>query len=216
VPVALLYKATLTPSKIELLQTWVPKQPWLGDVDPTTVEAVGSYRFDDPAGEVGMETHLLRGAEGQILQVPVTYRGSPMAGADSLLIGTMQHSVLGERWVYDACGDPVYVSALATVILRGGTHAELDVATDAGQVRLDATTRVWGSGSGDSEIPPIGPVSLSNEGTATVIRVPHVEMTLLRAIDADSETGVRAGQQSLVGTWPGQNDPALLALAQIT
>ena len=50
----------------------------------------------------------------------------------------------------------------------------------------------------------------------TVIRVPHVEMTLLRAIDADSETGVRAGQQSLVGTWPGQNDPALLALAQIT
>jgi hypothetical protein len=216
VPVALLYKATLTPSKIELLQTWVPKQPWLGDVDPTTVEAVGSYRFDDPAGEVGMETHLLRGAEGQILQVPVTYRGSPMAGADSLLIGTMQHSVLGERWVYDACGDPVYVRALATVVLSGGAHAELDVVTDAGQVRLDATTQVSGSGSGDSDIPLIGPVSLSNEATATVIRVPRLVLTLLRVIDPDSERDARTGQERLVGTWPGHDDPALLALAQIT
>jgi hypothetical protein len=215
-PVALLYKATLTPSKIDLLQTWVPKQPWLGDVDATTVEAVGSYRFDDPGGEVGMETHLLRGADGQVLQVPVTYRGSPVAGADSLLIGTMQHSVLGERWVYDACGDPVYVMALATVVLSGGTQAELDVVTDAGQVRLDATTRVSGSGSHHSEIPPIGPVSLSNEGTATFIRAGHLELTLLRAIDPDRESDVRTGQQRLVGTWPDHDDPALLALAQIT
>jgi hypothetical protein len=214
--VALLYKATLTPSKIELLGTWIPKQPWLGDVDATAVEAVGSYRFDDPGGEVGMETHLLRVAEGQILQVPVTYRGSPMPGADSLLIGTMQHSVLGERWVYDACGDPVYVSALATVILGGGTHAELDVVTDAGQVRLDATTQVSGSGFRDSAIPPIGPVSLSDEGTTTFIRVPHLELTLLRVIDPSRDSDVRTGQQRLVGTWPGQNDPALLALAQIT
>jgi len=214
--VALLYKATLTPTKIELLQTWAPKQPWLGDVDTTTVEAVGSYRFDDPDGEVGMETHLLRGADGHILQVPVTYRGAPMAGADSLLIGTMQHSVLGERWMYDACGDPVYVRALATVVLSGGTHAQLDVVTDAGQVRLDATTQVSGSGSGDSEIPPIGPVSLSNEGTETFIRVPHLELTLLRVIDPDRESDVRTGKERLVGTWPGHDDPALLALAQIT
>jgi hypothetical protein len=215
-PVALLYKATLTPTKIELLQTWVSKQPWLGDVDATTVEAVGSYRFDDPDGEVGMETHLLRGVDGQILQVPVTYRAAPMAGADSLLIGTTQHSVLGERWVYDACGDPVYVRALATVVLSGGAHAELDVVTDAGQVRLDATTQVSGSGSGDSDIPLIGPVSLSNEATATVIRVPRLVLTLLRVIDPDSERDARTGQERLVGTWPGHDDPALLALAQIT
>lgn len=213
---ALLYQATLTPSKIELLQTWVPRQPWLGDVDATTVEAVGAYRFDDPDGEVGIETHLLRTADGQILQVPVTYRGSPVAGADSLLIGTTQHSVLGERWVYDACGDPVYVTALATAVLRGGTQAELDVVTDAGQERRQATTRVWGSGSRDSEIPPIGSVSLSNEGRATFIRVRHLELTLLRAIDSDRESGVRTDQQRLVGTWPGHDDAALLALARIT
>jgi hypothetical protein len=215
-PVALLYKATLTPSKIELLQTWIPQQPWLGGADASAVETVGSYRFDDPGGEVGMETHLLRTADGQILQVPVTYRGSPVTGSDSLLIGTMQHSVLGQRWVYDACGDPVYVMALATAVLSGGTQAELDVATDAGQERLPATTRVSGSGSPDTEIPPIGPVSLSNEGTATFIGVGHLELTLLRAIDPERETHARSGQQGLMGTWPGHDDPALLALAQIT
>jgi Maltokinase N-terminal cap domain len=213
--VALLYKAKLVPSKIELLQTWVPQQPWLGGADATTVETVGSYRFDDPSGEVGMETHLLRTADGQILQVPVTYRGAPVTGSDSLLIGTMQHSVLGERWVYDACGDPVYVMALATAVLRGGTQAELDVVTDAGQERLQATTRAWGSGSPDTEIPPIGPVSLSNEGTATITGVGQLELTLLRAIDPEREGGAPRGQQSLVGTWPGHDDPALLALAQI-
>jgi hypothetical protein len=183
--VALLYQATLTPSKIELLQAWIPHQPWLGDADATTVEAVGAYRFDDPDGEVGIETHLLRTADGQILQVPVTYRGSPEAGADSWLIGITQHSVLGERWVYDACGDPVYVTALATAVLRGGTQAELDVVTDAGQERRQATTRVSGSGSDHSAIPPIASVSYSSEGTTTFIRALHLELTLVRAIDLD-------------------------------
>ena len=213
---ALLYQATLTPSKIELLQTWVPHQPWLGDIDATNLEAVGAYRFDDPDGEVGIETHLLRAADGQILQVPVTYRGSPVAGAESLLIATTQHSVLGERWVYDACGDPVYVRALATAVLSGGTQAEIDVVTDTGQERRQATTRVSGSGSPDSAITPIGSASCSSEGTTTVIRTSHLELTLFRTIDPDRENGVRGGTQSLVGTWPGHDTPALLALAQIT
>jgi len=215
-PVALLYQATLTPSKIELLQAWVPHQPWLGEADATTVEAVGAYRFDDPDGEVGMETHLLRTADGQILQVPVTYRGSPVAGADSSLIATMQHSVLGERWVYDACSDPVYVRALATAVLSGGTQAELDVVTDAGLERRQATTRVSGSGSDHSAIPPIASVSHSSAGTMTFIRALHLELTLVRAIDSDGESSVRGGPQRLVGTWPGHDAPALLALARIT
>jgi hypothetical protein len=213
--VALLYQATLTPSKIELLQAWVPRQPWLGDADATTVEAVGAYRFDDPDGEVGIETLLLRTAAGQILQVPVTYRGSPMAGSESLLIATSQHSVLGERWVYDACGDPVYVRAVATAILSGGTQAELQVMTDAGLERRQVTTRVWGSGSPDSAIPPIASVSYSSEGITTVISASHLELTLVRAIDPDRGIGVRGTSQRLVGTWPGHDAPALLAFAQI-
>lgn len=213
---ALLYQATLTPSKIELLRAWVPHQPWLGDADATTVEAVDAYRFDDPDGEVGIETHLLRTADGQILQVPVTYRGAPVAGADSRLIATTQHSVLGERWVYDACGDPMYVRALATAVLSGGTQAELDVVTDAGQERREATTRVWGSGSPDAAIPLVASVSYSSEGTTTFIGAGHLELTLVRAVDSDRENDGHGVQQRLVGTWPGHDAPALLALAQIT
>jgi hypothetical protein len=214
--VALLYQATLTPSKIELLRAWVPTQAWLGDVDAFTVEAVGAYRFDDPEGEVGIETHLLRTADGQIVQVPVTYRGSPLAGAELSLIATMQHSVLGERWVYDACGDPVYVRALASAVLRGGTQAELDIVTEAGHERRQATTQVSGSGSPDSAIPPIGSVSYSSEASTTVVRAGDLELILLRIVDPRNENSAQAGAQRLVGTWPGHDTPALLALAHVT
>jgi hypothetical protein len=214
--VALLYQATLSPTKIELLGAWIPHQAWLGDADATTVEAVGAYRFDDPNGDVGIETHLLRTAGGQILQVPVTYRGSPVHGSESLLIVTTQHSVLGERWVYDACGDPAYVRALATAILSGGTQAELHVVTDAGQERRQATTQVLGSGSAETAVPAVASVSYSSEGTTTVIRASHLELTLVRVIDSDRESGDHGALQRLVGTWPGHNAPALLALARIT
>jgi hypothetical protein len=212
--VALLYQATLTPSKIELLQAWAPHQPWLGDANASTVEAVGAYRFDDPDGEVGIETHLLRTADGQILQVPVTYRSSPMAGAESSLIATAQHSVLGERWVYDACGDPVYVRALATAALSGGTQAEIELLTDTGREQLQATTLVSGSGSSDLAIPPIGSVSYVSEGTTTVISASPLELTLLRAID--HELDVRDSPERLMGKWPGHDQQALLALVRIT
>jgi hypothetical protein len=213
--VAVLYQATLVPSKIELLQAWVPHQPWLGDADASTVKIAGAYRFDDPDGEVGIETHLLRTADGQILQVPVTYRGSPVDGAESLLIATTHHSVLGERWVYNACGDPVYVRALATAVLSGGTQAELEVVTDVGQERRQATTRVSGSGSPDIAIPSIGPVSCTSGGTTTVVRAGHLELTLFRKIDPHRESSAHGGTQTLEGTWPGHDTPALLALAHI-
>jgi hypothetical protein len=212
---AVLYQATLTPSKLELLQSWVPHQPWIGDADATALEVLGAYRFDDPDGEVGIETHLLQTADGQVLQVPVTYRGSAVADAESYLIATTQHSVLGERWVYDACGDPVYVRALATAILGGGTQAEIDVVTDTGRKRLAATTRVSGSGSPDSVIPPITSLSFSNEGTATVISAGQLELTVVRVVDSDRAHGKRAEAQRLEGTWPTHDAPALLALAQI-
>jgi Maltokinase N-terminal cap domain len=212
--VAVLYDATLTPSKIELLRAWVPAQPWLGDADASALEAVGAYRFDDPDGEVGVETHLLRTVDGRILQVPLTYRGSPSIGAELSLIGTMQHSVLGERWVYDGCADPVYVRALATAVLCGGTQAELEVVTDAGNERRQATTLVSGSGASDSAIPGVGAVTYSNEETTTVIGADHLELIVFRTVDRQPDDATPGGMDSLVGTWPGHDTPALLALAQ--
>ena len=103
---ALIYQAELTPSKIDLLAAWIPTRPWLGDADVSTLEAVGAYRFDDPAGEVGIETHLLRSADGQVLHVPLTYRGAPLTGAEAALVGTMQHSVLGRAGSTTAAPTP--------------------------------------------------------------------------------------------------------------
>jgi hypothetical protein len=213
---ALIYQAQLNPTKIDLLSAWVPAQPWLGDADASTLEAVGAYRFDDPEGEVGIETHLLRIPSGRVLQVPLTYRSAQLTGAESSLIGTMQHSVLGERWVYDGCAEVVYATALATAILTGGTGADLEVVTDAGLVRRELTTRVAGNGSPTSAVPALGPITYASEGTTTVVTTVSLTLALLRVIDTAGAPGWHAGAHTLTGTWPGQDAPALLAVARAT
>ena len=54
---ALFHRATLAPTKGELIATWAPTQPW-GPSPDGPIEVIGSYRFDDPDGRVGIETHL--------------------------------------------------------------------------------------------------------------------------------------------------------------
>src|SRR5215218_7739419 len=99
---ALLHRAEITPTKLELLDAWLPTRAWYrGPADPGLAK-VGAFRFDDPAGEVGIETLLVQAGDGPVLQVPLTYRAAPLAGAEPWLIGTTEHSVLGRRWVYDA------------------------------------------------------------------------------------------------------------------
>ena len=140
--VAILHRATLVPSKLELMASWLPSQSWTDGIDTTEISAVGAYRFDDPDGEVGVETHLLKCADGKTIQVPLTYRAAPLDAAASFLVGTTEHSVLGKRWVYDGCGDITYLMALVSTIVHGGHEAPLDVVTDDGLVRREATTKV--------------------------------------------------------------------------
>lgn len=213
---ALIYQAHLTPSKIELLAAWVPGQPWLGDADASALEAVGAYRFDDPEGEVGLETHLLRSADGQVLQVPMTYRGAPLVDGESSLIATIQHSVLGERWVYDACGDSVYAQALAAAILTGGAQADLEFVTDAGSERRQATTQVSGTGAPGSRVPTVGSVAYASEGTRTVVTSVGLELVVLRLIDGGGADDVEDGAHTLVGRWPSHDSLSLLASARDT
>jgi hypothetical protein len=161
-------EATISPTKMELLQAWVPNQPWIGDADASTLTKLGSYRFDDPDGEVGIETHLLGTASGEVLQVPLTYRGAPRACAGDSLITTMTHSTLGQRWIYDGCHDPVYVHAAIATICTGGREAELFKATDAGLVPEPVTTHVRGSGSlAASELPALTDPIVTHDGTVT-------------------------------------------------
>jgi hypothetical protein len=201
---AIHFAAEIVPGKLELLQAWVPNQPWLGGADASTLTRLGSYRFDDPDGEVGIETHLLSTADGRVLQVPLTYRGAPRTSGEASLITTMTHTVLGDRWVYDGCSDPVYVTALATATLTGGTEAALFLSTDAGMVAQPVQTHVRGSGSPASQVPDLRMYAVTHDGPMTRMRG-SITLTLLRI-----PTAV-AGTSTLTGTWPGQETPLLLA-----
>src|SRR5689334_4623425 len=105
---AIVYDATLTPTKQELVEGWLGSRPWAAG--RRIAKKLGEYQFDDPAGEVGVETILWSTDEGGVVQTPLTYRGAPLEGADEHLVGTTEHSVLGPRWVYDGCADPVWAS----------------------------------------------------------------------------------------------------------
>ena len=94
-----------------------------------------SWRLDDPAGQVGIETLLVVDEGGDVpvvYQVPLTYRGAPLEDAQNALVGTMQHSVLGRRWVYDGPQDPVYAAQLLELVL-GHATAQAGSESDAAE-----------------------------------------------------------------------------------
>src|SRR5262249_42680466 len=97
---AILHRADLRPTKLELLAGRLPGPSSYPGPSTPGLSGVASYRFDDPAGEVGVETMLVRSGDGPILQAPLTYRSAPLDGAEAWLLGTCEHSVLGRRWVY--------------------------------------------------------------------------------------------------------------------
>lgn len=117
---AFIHNTTLTPSKLELLASWLPAQPWYTgrEREPRLTKA-GGFRLDDPHGEVGIEFMVVTdGAGGRPVSyhVPLTYRGTRLDGADQGLIGTTEHGVLGRRWVYDGTHDPVLLAQLLALV----------------------------------------------------------------------------------------------------
>ena len=142
---ALFHRATITPTKTELIANWAPTQPW-GPAGDVPIDVIGSYRFDDPDGRVGMETHLVD-AGGTLMQVPVTYRDEPLDGAADALITEMQHSVLGTRWVYDGLRDARFVVMLAAVAMTGqGEALGMACTTAAGTSRRATSASRAGDG----------------------------------------------------------------------
>ena len=97
-----IHDATLTPTKLELLPEWMARQRWYAAKGGVPrLRKLWSWRLDDPAGEVGIETILVVDESGTapvVYQVPLTYRGAPLEGGDQALVGRMHHSVLGPRW----------------------------------------------------------------------------------------------------------------------
>lgn len=173
--------ADLTPSKHELLTAWLPTQAWW-PTGAEVPEAEASFRLDDPAGEVGIKTFLLR-VGGGVVQVPLTYRDSPIA--EGVLIGESEHSDLGHRWVYLGTSDPVYVSETTAVIREGRGQAALST-PDGSPVVRSTTATVRGSGAGSGQL--------------------RVAVAIAPGEDHPAAAG------TLTATWTGQPDPIVLAL----
>jgi hypothetical protein len=129
---AFVHNTTLTPTKLELLAGWLPRQPWYRGGPVPALTKVGGFRLDDPDGAVGIEFMAVTDAsdgEPVTYHVPFGYRGAPLDGGDAALIGTAEHGVLGRRWIYDGTGDPVVLGQLAR-LLRGEAEPQAQSTSD--------------------------------------------------------------------------------------
>ena len=126
--------AHLTPTKPELVQAWMSAQRWYAAKGTSpVVRRLASWRLGDPAGEVGVEVLVVADDSGPspvVYQVPLTYRGAPVPELEHALVGVMEHSELGRRWVYDAPHDPVYAAQLLELV-QGRVRAESSAESDA-------------------------------------------------------------------------------------
>jgi hypothetical protein len=174
--VAIIHRATISPTKLELARAWLDR---LGLGGAGDVELVASYRFDDPAGEVGIEALLARRA-GDVFHLPFTYRGAPLDEADAHLITTMEHSVLGRRWVYEAAGDPVALACYAAALAGRQEQASLEI---------------WDGGAMVGQRPHTVTLTVEGDGPAS-------EAVRLYQVPGESAADLAAGRY-LVAAWDG-------------
>ncbi|ALV44334.1 hypothetical protein MB46_01180 [Arthrobacter alpinus] len=207
---AIVYAAQLRPSKMELLALWLPQQPWFVASEEELVR-LGSFRFDDPAGEVGVETQLV-GAGKNVYHVPMTYRGAPLEGAEKFLIGTMDHSVLGDRWAYDATGDPVYAATLAAALLAGAPQAVQLREADGETTVIQETSTIKATGIPLEKVPALGAIATVTDAGVSTISSGNLELRVLRELDLG---GVPTPGYGLTAVWEGQQSPVLIATAAI-
>jgi hypothetical protein len=117
--VAIIHRTTMSPSKLQLLSSWLPRQPWYVGPAAPDLSRAGGFRLDDPAGEVGVEFLIVNAVSaslGVTYNVPLTYRGAPVPAVEGALVGTAEHGVLGPRWIYDGPSDPIFRDELVKLL----------------------------------------------------------------------------------------------------
>jgi Maltokinase N-terminal cap domain len=131
--VATIFRTTMAPTKLELLTTWLPEQPWwVGGGRYPQLTPAGGFRLDDPLGEVGLEFIFVTdvsGGQPVTYHVPLSYRAGPLPGAEHALLGTSEHGVLGRRWIHDGPHDPVLTAALDAFV-HGRVQAQHQSTSD--------------------------------------------------------------------------------------
>ena len=200
---AIFHRATITPTKAELISQWAPTRSW-GPAATDPLDVIGSYRFDDPDGRVGMETHLVDAA-GVLLHVPLTYRDEPLDGADDALITEMQHSVLGTRWVYDGLRDPLFVVMLAAVAMTGQGEAIGMAVYDGRWYIAPTSVRIRGGGWTQERVAVDRFELVSDTANASVLHNDRFELTAFRRPEPGPQPAI-----GLTATWDGHENPVVL------
>src|SRR5882724_7816244 len=173
---AVIHNTTMNPTKLELLASWLPAQPWYVDAgrEPELSKA-GGFRLDDPRGEVGIEFMVVTdesGAQPVSYHVPLTYRGAPLDAADHALIGTSVHGVLGQRWIYDGTHDPV-LHAQLLALLQGHAEPQAQSVTNAPDPTVTVTAAVIADATTATTVRLTGADLPSVVGSAAVPHGPY-------------------------------------------
>ncbi|CAL9443859.1 hypothetical protein SUDANB121_02316 [Nocardiopsis dassonvillei] len=191
---AVVHRTTLTPTKLELLQAWLPAQPWYAGGEPDPARA-GGFRLDDPRGEVGIEFMVVTDA-GNAYHVPLTYRGAPLEGGEEALVGTAEHGVLGKRWVYDGTHDPVLAAQLLALLL-GDAEPQAQSLSDTPDPSVTARFAAAG--------PPAGVASFTTahgpDGTGIVLETGAGDRITLRVARALSPAPDPEATGYVSATW---------------
>lgn len=144
------HHTTMVPSKIGLLRDWLPSQPWYRPTGrPPRLTRGNGFRLNDPAGEVGIEFVFVTDTTDDdhdhptVYNVPLTYRGAPAADLSAALVGTSEHGVLGQRWIYDGARDPTCVTQLLE-LLAGTTTAQHQLISDTDDRSVTREARLPG------------------------------------------------------------------------
>ena len=153
--------------------------PALGAAAGIPIDVIGSYRFDDPDGRVGMETHLVD-AGGTLLQVPLTYRDEPLDGRRRR--AHHRDAALGARHPLGVrrAARPAYVVMLAGVAMTGQGEA-LGMAVYDGRWYIAPTNvRIQGGGWTQERVPVDGFELGPDDATEAVLRNDRFELTVFR------------------------------------
>lgn len=204
---AIFHVATNTPPKIDLIGRWLPKQPWGPDADGEATIA-GGFHLDDPGGEIGMQVFVVA-AGGAWFQVPLTYHAAPMPDGDDALIGEMEHSVLGARYVYDGLRDERFVTVLAGVALSGYGQA-LGFAEHEGRWHVVPDEIVVVGHEPVGRRLAVDQLTAEDTGDATVLTNDQVELTVFRRLLERP-----APRHGLSAAWEGHPTTVPLVTARV-
>jgi hypothetical protein len=204
---AVIHRTTLIPSKLDLLASWLPAQPWYQATGQAPELArAGGFRLDDPDGEVGIEFSVVTDTSSDpavTYLVPLTYRAIACDQAAGGLIGNAGPRVLGHRWIYDGAHDPVLVAALVA-LLQGDAQAQAQNVSDTPDLTVSSVPVT----SGPLDV--LTSAVAANEPDGTDVRVtiagadggPGEDLIVrLHRVLRPGDSAAAAGQPQVVAAW---------------